>query len=381
MVLMGLACLLVLGANPPLVSDDFESPTVGNRWTFVTPPPAGSAFRTDAEAAHRGGRGLRLEDNDGSAGAGTTAALNLRIAPVPALFLREWVRVVSTNGLGNVGLSQLLTNSPVNAIVDVYLAGDGTSFVFQGPNRDGTYRAALPRSGMRVGQWHLLEWAAVGAGTASGRRELWVDGTLLAEHTEVDWTGIALDHFSVGEPWSTDRRFQGVLDLDDIRAGESPHASTLRLELAAGAPTSDGCAVLALTLVDSRLEARDAPYDFEVALESQPAGSALFYADAQCTQPLTTVSMAAGAQTVYASRPSEQAAEVRAHHVDFLALPLSLSGTTARRQRSLYDLGCSAAGGGAQAWALLACLSVLRRSARRRLALQPPGRRQVRLQR
>ncbi|MGQ0505994.1 MAG: hypothetical protein ACT4TC_11830, partial [Myxococcaceae bacterium] len=223
-------------------ADDFETGTVlgtetpQGAWDFRGTESAMSSLLATPAAAHRGSYGLRLVDGYSAAGTGFGTAVE-QFVEGPDLYARYWVRMVSNNGLGNLIISA--TSDSMSHIHSIYLFPPFTDLEVAGfSSASSVFSSDGVFPGIGTGPWHLVETAVTGAGTASGRRRLWIDGSLVATSAVLELSGMIPEQVSLGEIWSDDHRFTGTVDFDDYRAGSTPHAS--RFSLVAPAQSAVG---------------------------------------------------------------------------------------------------------------------------------------------
>ena len=169
LVLALLAALPVL-AQSTTFDDDFESGTIlktdvpPGHWDTITPGAQIGSVAVTGLAAHRGGHGLRMIDLQGG-GTGELAGYHLTYfySPAPAnLYLRTWMRVISSNSYH----SHLMGLGGSRSFCSVNLEEPGNTFYLEGEL--GSYLFTSANVSASTGQWHLIEVAAHGVGTASG---------------------------------------------------------------------------------------------------------------------------------------------------------------------------------------------------------------------
>ncbi len=320
----------VYPVSPNGFADDLE---LGGIELFDDPPgrwsedstDTGNGLAVDPEAAHRGALGLRFVDTSaasGSVGLGAHATRFLA-RMLPNTYARAWVRVASTNAQGTFVFLNLHGAGPISSpLLDLHLDPPATvrlsGFGLVGGSPQ--YANSPNTADLTVGQWHLIEVALVGAGTASAERKLWVDGQHVATRT-VNWTGVQPNKLSVGAPWYDDRTFMGSLHFDDVRVSAAPPASRITLPHAPSL-VSGVCAPIAFGLAHSEPEG-PAPAPYDVSLSLAVDGGAELYADPACTTPTPTVTIPAEATqgTAYVHAAQAGVATVTATHPDFLDAP------------------------------------------------------------
>ncbi|RMG14214.1 MAG: hypothetical protein D6729_14090, partial [Deltaproteobacteria bacterium] len=270
----------------------------------------------EMEAAHRGAFGYRVTDVESAPGSGVEVGLrhaSMRLAP-PIYFVRAWVRLTNSNRMGNV---HLFTTS--DRLAEVALDGSTGSLALAGFDAAGSYTSVSEGRTLPVGEWHLLEVALTGLRSANGTREAYLDGQPIATaQAGIDWTGFAVDAFSVGLPWSNDRTFIGAVDVDDLRAAARRLPS--RLTIQSEQPIVPGaCTPLTIELVESSAGMPVAPlYDVDVALGADDPAVG-YFADPDCNQTtLTTVTIPQRSTSATVYVRASAGATLSATHPDFL---------------------------------------------------------------
>ncbi|MGA9523587.1 MAG: putative Ig domain-containing protein, partial [Myxococcaceae bacterium] len=180
--------------------------------------------------------------------------------------------------------------------------------------------------------WHLLEVAVTGIGTLDGTRTVWLNGQLVRTRSGIDWTDPAmrLGLSALGQPYSGDRRFTGVVDFDDFRSSVVPHASRISLDVAPGAIQPGDCVPVAVALRDSVTGAvAPAPYDVDVDMGFS-GGSGVtggFFSDPGCSTPTLQLRVASGTTSgiVYFQPDASGSASIIGTQVDFLPATASIS--------------------------------------------------------
>lgn len=118
-----------------------------------------------------------------------------------------------------------------------------------GTDRAGGYSFVnAPAGGFALGTWHLVEVAALGVGTATGRRQLWLDGTLLLAQDNIDWSGLSSTSVLIGQGWG-DHSWTGQISFDDIRITDGPPATTLSSRVRSGAAVAGSCTPMTAELL------------------------------------------------------------------------------------------------------------------------------------
>ncbi len=214
-----------------------------------------------------------------------------------------------------------------------------------------------------------MECALRGLTSASATREAYVDGTLVAQVAHVDPLDGGRFSVALGEPYSEDRRFQGVLYFDDARVADRLQAQRLEVDGGLDPLQAGTCAAVSLALRAGDGTPAGLPSATEVVLAV--AGGEAF-ADAQCQTPLTRFVLASD-HTIgqFFLRPAGGSVTVSARHDDLVgsawvgravevdAGPVPAGPETPLHRDLQVSCGCSE-GGATSAWALVA-LGVLRR--------------------
>jgi hypothetical protein len=322
--------LLSSGAFAQTIADDFESggllftDTPPGRWNSLNllRQPQDSAAET-AAAAHRGDAGLRVIDMN-TQGMTPNAEVELGYQAAAGISsgdycVRGWLRVTQQNGVGQIFPVQVETSQPQSADICEFAFDFGKVEIdvggFDGPGSFTLYRAGdLPD-----GAWHLYECHTLGIGSASGARELYVDGVLLDNNPE-DLTGLTLQQLNIGEAYG-DVDFQGTLDFDDVRTSIGRPATFV---VVSGVPASAAvgeCVSLSVELRDVAGHPAAAPYDV-VAGVSVSGVSAQLFSDA-CATPSASATVKSGQSTgaIWLRATSVGQAVIAASHLDFLSAP------------------------------------------------------------
>ena len=135
--------------------------------------------------------------------------------------------------------------------------------------------------------------------SATGRRELWVDGAPLLQQDNLDWSGRKCKSILVGEGCG-DHPWTGDLLFDDLRVTDGPPETTLVSRVKSGVGGSAGaCIEMVAELFDGPRAVEAAPYAFD-AVDTDSSGGA-FYPSSTCTgAAVNRVSFVAGSSS---SRP------------------------------------------------------------------------------
>jgi hypothetical protein len=322
-----------------LFADDFESGALGSWQCGVCERPP-NWVRASALAAHRGTYGFRLDDSENVSGADSGASASVALSPTSHLYGRAWVRVTQTNNQGDALLLDFING--LQNLNNVYLNFPSGTLVLAGSTKPATF-VTLPTTGvLSDGEWHLVEAAVTGGGTLAGARTLWLDGRQLATETGLDWVGAdwTPNQFVLGEAWSTQRTFVGIVDFDDVRLSDQPLASRIVVQPVAS-PVARTCIPFTAELRDSVSNTvAQAPY----ALTLNVTGPTALFANEDCSQPLATPTMTKGATvtTFFGRFDSSGVVTMAVSHVDFLSsdVPLDILPAGAG-DRGLYAISCA----------------------------------------
>jgi len=382
-------------AEPLLFEEDAESGTLAKsdvkpgKWDSLVLADNANSIGISLESAHRGNLGIR--EVDGRAGVGTGSEGHLGVF-LPRLLgdvrLRFWMRYHPTSTTGHAFQAQLgLTPAgagpgSTQAITLAFLPAPSRIPQLGGFDAAGAYQYDTGDAGSlpEADAWGLYEATIRGIGTPSGERTFHINGKLVAHHSNVNFTGVAIDRLVLGEYYSNDLSFTGTLDFDDVRLSSGPQASTLVILLP---PAQDApCLPLTVVLRSSEGTQVEAPYPFEAELASQQGHA--FHADAGCTTPVTTVHFSAGASsaTVFHSPASGTGDVLTASYVDFITEAASLvpppGGSEAPEPAPLpgsvpgasqLRVSCGAGGSGLSLGGVLVVLARLAARGRRRCCM------------
>jgi hypothetical protein len=323
-----------------LFSEDFESNTL-SAWQCFDCVRGPSSIATSNAAAHRGAFGGELIDAENITGAGSGAAASVVFSASSAVYVRAWVRVAETNGLGDTVLLNII-NSAQN-LNNVYLAYPDGSLSLAGSQQPDVFSRLPTGFALALGDWHLLEAAATGGGTDAGVRTLWVDGVQKATQTGLAWSGAdwIASTFILGQAWSTDRRYVGKVDFDDLRISTEPMGSVLAVT-ASPPLTQGGCVPLTVELRDSVANApAAAPYALDVAV----SGPGAVFDDAACTHAIDSVRIDKGARlgTAFGRFDARGSVVLVASHPDFLSASSMVQISESAALRSFYAISCASA--------------------------------------
>lgn len=368
-------CLLPGLARAQEFDESFESGSLSPGWTVYTAAPEITVSVT-AAAAHRGNYGFRMQDaNPSFCGNNGTYAESKAFDGGGALYLRAWTRLSGWNhqngpsffdaysfdgGAHGQAADVCFDNAANLCLVIDPLDLHGTDLAFQGAN------SMAP---IDDGGWHLVEAAALPSKVTA----IYLDG---AQVISFDVTGTP-DYaypvrLEIGEeyksPCAADAGFEGVVDLDDVRADTAPLPSRLTVSgpttveagactawtvsLAASAPYPDGGPALSL----------GAPYDVSVTFGGLDA-----FSDPACQQLEASVVLSTGSTgTVFYGSPNAGSSVLSVAQVapaDFL--PGSLAVTATRSGAEPWFLvSCAGAPGDTGFLALLLLLLLRRRQIR-----------------
>ncbi|MBX7097440.1 MAG: hypothetical protein K1X89_07000 [Myxococcaceae bacterium] len=299
------------------VNDEFDRPALlGAGWVASTGP--GCSIATSSAAAHRGDGGLAVIDTNGAMGSGQHAFVEVSgLGASPTYRVRLWTRRLTPATQENVHVAVL--NTSLNTYF--FEATYGGSTVLAGHDRSDAYSFAQDSASYSDGGWHLLEGVVTGLDSTSGARELYFDGQRLLRQTGIDFSGATLDQVKVGKSVSINERFQGEVDVDDVRVDPNPQASTVVLSSDAGPLSTADCARVTVGLVDSETSSpAPAPYDVDVVVQGTQDATLYPVPDCQGTASrVWTIAKGATAVTGSVRFDDRGTAQVTARHVDFLS--------------------------------------------------------------
>lgn len=300
----GLVALLwagVASAGEVLI-DDFEAT---NRLTSDAPPgpwatldsyPNVSLTRSTA-AARRGNAGLRLDDQASMMGAGDMTALySPPLSLSQTASLRFWVRLTSTNARGGVTLGQLLSDLPDGRpFCDVGLELTTGQLQLNGADSAGAYVLTPSTVSFDAGSVMLVECAVRGMGSLAGERLLYANGVRVAEQRNLDLRDAGVQTAAIGQPYSADRRFVGVIDFDEVRVADRLQASRIWVDAGVNAFVRGECTPVDVGFIDSEGAPQPMPSDVLLSstiLQAQP------FSDAACTMSSGGLVVPAGQTSV-----------------------------------------------------------------------------------
>ncbi len=342
-------------------ADDFETGTLNQqevpagRWPEVAFDPATATLTVTSDASHRGGGGFRFDDHGATGSDGNEGYIGVR-APPGDYHVRFWARLTPSSDVGSVVFAQVetATSTGSRGILDFWLINPGGRLEFAGHDVRDRYFSDAVEVQPAMGQWHLVELAILGLGTANGTRQVVIDGTTVGARTGLDWTWADLKrvNFLFGAPWEQPLQYTGMFDFDDLRISQASHASRLGISpLQVSAPV-DACVEATVQLLDSMGGApAPAPYAVDVALAASGVPGA-FFRDSGCADATTTVTLPAGATStsVFFEPTAPGTAQLSVSQVDFLSLAGDqgslmitgdLPGPTSPKR---LEVGCAAAG-------------------------------------
>lgn len=312
-----LLLLLSSGASAAIDSsgrffDDFESGTEllsevpPGKWDRRANNDASVTLDSSTSAAHRGLRGLRLDDNQSSTAAAQRVDLevdNLGQSSASVRF-RSWIRFQNTTTPNaDYFLFATMMNSSNSFILEMGFYPNSNRLYLAGRDRNAAYTFEIATPALSSGTWYLVESVLLGIGTANGTRRLYINGVLEAQRTGIDLTGVSVARLRVGQVFAQRGDFVGRVDFDDLRTSWVPQASRIELNLlpaAVGACTP----VTASVLGSEDSTALTTPISETVSLNSN--GTVRLFTTSACSGAGTlssTLTIAPGAttsNTVYA---------------------------------------------------------------------------------
>jgi hypothetical protein len=352
--------VLSAGVSTHGFHDDFESGGLlytdvpEGRWNSLTAFP-NVAGATTAAAAHTGSLGMRLTDNDPTAGPHNSTEYDYVMQPISGTgYARGWVRLVSDSGVGEVEVFTLEAsggNQPPLVGLDVTLPGWALALDGEDVSGDcSTTTSATVDAG-----WHLVELEVTGTGGADAGYRAWVDRHLIVSR-RCDWSTAAwgLGALTVGEPWTQDGRYTGAVDFDDVAVSTVPPPSTLEVGCAPIIELGT-CVPATLTLYDSPSHALAAAQLPVVAHVAAGSTALQTFSDALCMVPAVDVVVPEGASsnTFYVRGTATGAAVVGARDDDLFTVAAAVtvigsdaggstggSGDGGHAPVAMYPVGC-----------------------------------------
>jgi uncharacterized protein (TIGR03382 family) len=317
MLMLGVKLMWLHAMLSASFGDDFESGVllkpVGVWDAANTIGPTVTEGPSDA-GAHRGAYGLRIVDNDSTAGTGFEGSVAVHQSTNfgSSVYLRAWVRQQFTPGGGVFLLNSNLSNT-YQGSSELSVNTTTGQLWLSGYRDDSGYDDIPCDGGLGFGQWHLLELSATGIGTPSGGRSAWLDGRLTGQ-VSTDFTSSTTVFLTAGEYWS-DRIVTGILDLDDVRASSAPNATWLDVRGPGNAAAGD-CVAFTVQLSDVLGSQALAPYAVAVAL----SGPGAFASNGSCSALVSSLTIAAGTSSAngFFKPAAAGNASVSGSHVDFL---------------------------------------------------------------
>lgn len=317
-----------------LFSDDFESGTLrksdvpAGRWGS-TVSAADQTLTASGLAAHRGAFGMRVNVTAGAAGTKLGVVVRENIAQqTSSLYGRYWLRISFTTNAGAfywMAATGPAQPGPKPAMINVGMGTSSPHYILGGWDTPGNIFSFNDLTPFVADTWHLVEFSMSGLGTAAGRRELWIDGSLAGTQTGVDWTGGSANNWSLGLPYMDNALFTGSLHFDDARLSSSPPASTLSMTAGASLHSGD-CVPVTVQLRDSMVAAL-APASEDLSLQLSTTGAGAFFASAACSDPIPSIGLPTGASEVnlFYRGTEEGLHTLRAASIDYLNTPLALT--------------------------------------------------------
>lgn len=313
--------------RPQSFDDGVESGTLftwdmpAGQWNSFASPVTQNSVAVSAAAAHTGGFGIRTIDAKSNGPPSGQNHVAWDMASIPgSYYFRTWFRITSSNATGTLVPIQLTRTRPsLAALVDITLSYPGPTIQVAG--FDSAMAYPTDDSGVTLAPgWHLVEVALVNMDTVTGGRTVWVDGTQIATRT-VDWRGLTLGLFAIGEPWSgATTAFTGTLDFDAVRGSGQPLASRVVPRVGSGPFFPGSCVRVSVSLVDTSTGApAAAPTDVVTTLGVSSVGGSGF-ADPGCSTPAANVTVNSGATsaTTYFRPSSTGSGSLTATSMDFL---------------------------------------------------------------
>lgn len=342
-------------AQAILLADDFESPNLLSTasppgvWSYVGSTEASNTLTQSAVAAHRGSAGLSLNDINTGTGAGQVTWIEASGVPdgQGAIHFRTWVKLVTPNPTQEFSILMIHGTVPGSTLAELRLDPNGNPGLGGVDNSAAYIFSNLGTNTFSVGAWHLIEIAAKGVGTATGSRELWIDGTKVLARTNLDWSGRSYISVLAGMPWG-DHAWTGQMYLDDPRVTDGPPATTLSIRTTApGLPPQGGCQPAVIELIDGPGALAPAPYAVIAALSDSSGGT--FYGNATCTgAPQSSLTLAAGSSSasVHWKPMATGTATLTATQLDFLTSSFQTTVVSPAPDAGTPDAGAVDAGGG-----------------------------------
>jgi hypothetical protein len=366
----------------PLI-DDFEAPALlvpAGAWD-LDQQPNGTVERTPF-AAHTGDAGLRLEDtlNDPTA-TNATGVYRPWVAAESAV-LRFWFHVLISFDTGEATIAQLNSRSGDSPChVRLVLDGGARTLVLTGEGDTGPSADAFTEPVAEFG-WTLVEARLTGLGTDAGRLEGFINGRPVGRPLPRVWRTQRVNAVALGEPFSADARFVGVVDFDNLVVSADFLPS--RVELTAEMTGAPDCWLIRARLVTSDERPGVWPTPLRVTHFIRGANGSL---DAACATPGTPTEWPANTQQqTYSVRVTAAESYVGLRVDGLLPQGLTLSaadaglldsgvvdpvldGGSSESQPARLVVGCGCrAGQGGLALSLLAFGRLLNRRASRRFA-------------
>ncbi len=289
-------------AQTLVMGDDFESGSLLKSgappgvWATLGSTETANTIMISAAAADRGGAGMHLTDVTSGPGSGMISWLAWSDVPGASgsIHFRTWILLT---GVTPTQLNPIMIHGNVmGSTLSEFRLDFGATPGLGGNNRAGNYRFSNTQAGaFTLDTWHLVEVSALGVGSANGRRQLWLNGTLLLTQDNIDWSGLAVTSVLVGQGWG-DHSWTGQISFDDIRITDGPPATTLSSRVRSGAAVVGSCTAMTAELLAATGSPSVAPYSFVAALTDTTGGA--FYGSADCMgSPIGGVAFASGSSS------------------------------------------------------------------------------------
>lgn len=288
---MGLAAtwVVVVALGQVTFRDDFEPGSTflinsGGQWDFVhVDHPAVDSIAISAAAKHSGDAGL-LVVNAASGGMSSNIGLQRLFSGSAEPYIRVWFRPASvTAASGYDSVLFLARSNNFFTACQIIWSAIGQSWRTLAFDRLNAARLKDFDAGTAaVGDWHLVEIAGFGMGTANGRCRMWVDGALLDDYSGIDWTGLTWRDLAIG-PVNANQNNDVVYHLDGFAAAATILPSRLFVT-PSGPVTAGQCTSIGIATVtsDGALAKTPVPLRLQLGFPGQ------VFSNPACT--ITTVS-------------------------------------------------------------------------------------------
>lgn len=240
-------------AQDGVLREDFEGPFRTENpprlpWTFLGVEPGVTAV-TSGVAARRGGGGLRIDDDRSAFERQATLAAVLPrtgggISAQPNYYNRAFVRFTGFESAPEDRSSFLVIEAVSQGEPARYLVlRSPTLELLSGGRVSGTLEITEHPTGKRLSPrtWHLAEVAVTQAGSASACALVALDGVQVDARCGLDLSGRQAGVPQVGLTYQTGGAARGQVDFDDVAAGPSPVASTVRFTAEVVAASTGDC--------------------------------------------------------------------------------------------------------------------------------------------